>query len=97
VVVAEPDPYIRERLRRRLGRSRVPIEESGAGAENLPFVDGSFDAVVSTLVLCTVPDQVAALTQARRVLKPGGRLLLCGARGTSPARRTVSRRYGGGS
>ncbi|HYV67862.1 MAG TPA: class I SAM-dependent methyltransferase, partial [Myxococcales bacterium] len=46
-----------------------------AGAEKLPFEDSSFDTAVATLVLCTVPDPGAAVAEARRVLKPGGRLL----------------------
>lgn len=75
VVVAEPDPFMRGKLRRKLGAARVPVEVSEAGAEALPFSDGSFDAVVSTLVLCTVPDQGVALAEIRRVLRPGGRLL----------------------
>jgi len=75
VVVAEPDPHMRGRLRRKIGQARLPVEVSEAGAEDLPFADGSFDAVVSTLVLCTVPDQGKALAEVRRVLKPGGRLL----------------------
>jgi ubiquinone/menaquinone biosynthesis C-methylase UbiE len=75
VVVAEPDPFMRRRLTRKLEDARVPIEVSTAGAEELPFSDRSFDTVVSTLVLCTVPDQVSALDEIRRVLRPGGRLL----------------------
>ena len=75
VIVSEPDPYMREKLRAKLGEARVPVETSGAGAEELPFEDGSFDVAVSTLVLCTVPDQGAALREIRRVLRPGGRLL----------------------
>lgn len=75
VTVAEPDPFMRERLRRKLGAARVPVGVSEAGAEALPFPDESFDAVVSTLVLCTVVDQGAALAEVRRVLRPGGRLL----------------------
>src|SRR5215210_4288162 len=75
VVVTEPDPFMRKRLGQKLGDARVPVEVSAAGAEALPFPDGSFDTVVSTLVLCTVPDQEAALDEVRRVLRPGGRLL----------------------
>ena len=75
VVVAEPDPFMRRRLRPKLDRTRVPAELSEAGAEALPFEDASFDAVVSTLVLCTVGDQRAALAEVRRVLRPDGRLL----------------------
>lgn len=75
VTVAEPDPFMRRKLRRKLGTARVPVEVSEAGAEALPFSDGSFDAVVSTLVLCTVPDQGIALAEIRRVLRPAGQLL----------------------
>ena len=75
VIVAEPDPFMRKRLGPKLGDARVPVEVSTAGAEALPFPDGSFDTVVSTLVLCTVPDQESALDEVRRILRPGGRLL----------------------
>lgn len=75
VTVSEPDPFMREKLRPKLARARVPVELSEAGAEALPFPDDSFDTVVSTLVLCTVPDQGLALAEIRRVLRPGGRLL----------------------
>ena len=75
VTIAEPDPFMRNRIDPKLEDARVPVEVSAAGAESLPFPDGSFDTVVSTLVLCTVPDQETALDEVRRVLRPGGRLL----------------------
>ena len=75
VTVVEPDPYMCKRLLPKSRVARVPVEVSAAGAEVLPFPDGSFDTVVSTLVLCTVPDQGLALGEIRRVLRPDGRLL----------------------
>jgi SAM-dependent methyltransferase len=69
VLYTEPDPHMARRLRAR------GVEVVAAGAEALPFPDATFDTVVSTLVLCTVPDVPAALREIKRVLMPAGRLL----------------------
>jgi SAM-dependent methyltransferase len=53
----------------------VPAQLAAAPAEALPFADDTFDTAVATLVLCTIPDPVAAIAEMARVLKPGGRLL----------------------
>ncbi len=63
------------RAERRLARSGRRGRVVRARAESLPFAAESFDTVVCTLVLCTVPEQGAALREIQRVLRPGGRLL----------------------
>lgn len=76
VVAAEPDAAMRRKLEAKVGTAEVPVEVSDAAADALPFPSDGFDAVVFTLVLCTVPDVDRALTEARRVLRPGGKLVV---------------------
>lgn len=73
LILCEPDPAMARKLDGKVEDPRVRVVP--APAEALPLGDGQADAVVSTLVLCTVPSPAAALAEARRVLKPGGRLL----------------------
>ena len=75
LVLTEPDGHMASKLRRRLASSAQTAEVVEAPAERLPFEDQRFDTVVGTLVLCTIPDPAGALTEAARVLRPGGRLL----------------------
>lgn len=75
LTVTEPSPPMHRRLAERARRERPQADVVLAGADALPFPDDHFDTVVSTLVLCTVPDQRAAIAEVHRVLKPGGRLL----------------------
>jgi SAM-dependent methyltransferase len=77
LTLVEPDPHMTKQLREKLEQSGRSAEVSvvEAPGENLPFADDSFDTVTVTLVLCTVPDQAAALAETARILKPGGKLL----------------------
>src|SRR3954451_6800967 len=75
LVLTEPDEHMRAQLEGKLAAAGHRAEVAEAGAESLPFLDGSFDTVVATLVLCTVPDPAAALREIARVLRPEGRLL----------------------
>jgi ubiquinone/menaquinone biosynthesis C-methylase UbiE len=75
LVVTDPEPPMLRRLRQAALEHAPQAQVMQAPAEDLPFEDDSFDTVVSTLVLCGVADQTRALREARRVLRPGGRLL----------------------
>ncbi len=72
VIATEPDPYMLRRARRRLTESGNHIELRESSAEELPFENDSFDTVVGTLVMCSVPHPERALAEIRRLLKPGG-------------------------
>lgn len=74
VIAVEPEPLMRKQSLLRAARAPVPIKVMLAGAEELPFPDNSFDTIVGTLVLCTIPDPFKALEEIRRVCKPDGKV-----------------------
>lgn len=76
LVLLDPSPGMLERARRKAAGLGLEVEILERRAEHLPFADESFDTVVFTLSLCTIPDPAGALREARRVLHPSGRLLV---------------------
>jgi SAM-dependent methyltransferase len=93
LVLAEPGEPMADRIDLSRAPDGVPTRLVRAPAEELPFADGTFDTVVSTLVLCTVSDPARAVSEVTRVLKPGGRLLFCEHVEADPGwRRSLQRR-----
>lgn len=74
VLAVEPEPRLLADGLRAAADAPVPVTVRDGVAEQLPAADGSFDAAVLSLVLCSVPDQSAALAEVHRVLRPGGEL-----------------------
>lgn len=75
LVLTEPEEAMARKLEARVRARDASTEVVRAGAEELPFDDGSFETVVATLVFCTVGDLGRSLGEVRRVLAPGGQLL----------------------
>lgn len=73
LIAIEPNPYMHTRLRRAARSHGVDLEIRSVVAERIDLPDASADAVISSLVLCSVRDPDAVLAEIRRILRPGGR------------------------
>ena len=74
VTAVEPAGKAWELANERVRASTVPVQLAAPDGQQLPFPDDRFDAALTTFTLCTIPDADAALTELRRVIKPGGTL-----------------------
>lgn len=93
VYAIDPAPELLRLASARLGDPRVPVSLVRASGEHLPFADAIFDTVVTTWTLCSIPNPVMALTEARRVLKPDGWLVFV-EHGLSPEARVARWQHG---
>lgn len=77
LVGVDPALQMHSLAQRRSDQAGLDVELVGLTAERLPLPDESFDTVVCTYTLCSIPNPVAALREVWRVLKPGGQFLFC--------------------
>ena len=89
VIGVDPSTALLAMARKAAREMTIPVEFVTRGAEEMPFDDRSFDTVVSTWSLCTIPGVGEALAEVRRVLKPGGELVFI-EHGRAPERRVLA-------
>lgn len=74
ITVVDPNPGMGSLARRRMACSSITVDWQVVDAQQLPFPNQSFDSVVSTWTLCSIPDLARALQEIQRVLRVGGKL-----------------------
>jgi SAM-dependent methyltransferase len=75
ITTVDPNPGMGRLARRRVAEGGIAVDHRTLGGEELPFGDVTFDVVVSTWTLCSIPEVGRALAEVYRVLKPGGRFV----------------------
>jgi ubiquinone/menaquinone biosynthesis C-methylase UbiE len=75
ITTVDPNPGMGTLARRRVAESGIEVDRRVLSGEELPFEHESFDCVVSTWTLCSIPEVGRALAEVHRVLRPGGRFI----------------------
>lgn len=75
IVGVDPAAQMQTLARQRADNIGIPVEMVALELGQIQAADASFDSIVCTFTLCTIPDPLAALQEMRRVLKPGGKFL----------------------
>lgn len=75
IVTVDPNTGMNKKLQRRIDQTGIQVDKRVISSEELPFDEETFDCVVSTITLCSIPDVTRAMSELYRVLRPGGRIL----------------------
>ena len=78
IIALDAENFRPELVQQRIAKTKIPVEQVQLDAGGkLPFMDASFDTVVTTWTLCSIAEVSAALAEMKRVLKPDGQFLFC--------------------
>ena len=75
ITTVEPNHGMNRLALKRVASSGIQVDQRILGGESMPFDEGTFDCVVSTWTMCSIPEVGSALGEVYRVLRPGGRLV----------------------
>ena len=75
ITTVEPNPGMSKKLQRRIDETGIEVDQRTIGSESLPFEDGTFNCIVSTITFCSIPKVEQTMSELFRVLVPGGRVL----------------------
>jgi len=75
ITTIDPNPGMNQLALKRIAKSGIEVDQRELGGKSLPFEDETFDCVVSTWTMCSIPDVGRVLNEVYRVLRPGGRLV----------------------
>ena len=75
ITTVEPNPGMNRLLQRRIEATEIEVDQRILSGEALPFDQKTFDCVVSTVTLCSIPRVQQAMNELFRVLRPGSRFL----------------------
>ncbi len=75
ITTVDPNPGMNRLARRRIAEGGMSVDQRALRGEQLPFADESFDCLVCTWTMCSIPDAGRALGEVYRVLRPGGQFV----------------------
>ena len=73
ITTIDPNPGMQKKARSRIAASKIDVDYRVLNGESLPMADASFDSVVCTWTLCSIPQADRAISEVYRLLKPGGK------------------------
>lgn len=73
ITTIDPNPGMQKKARSRIAASKIDVDSRVLNGESLPMADASFDSVVCTWTLCSIPQADRAISEVYRLLKPGGK------------------------